>query len=78
MEEFCVKRVAIDSNCYFRVLVISFETVSCYPFSDILFPIQKQCYVLISIITKFVEIQQPLKLISNNSLCILVKRRQTI
>jgi hypothetical protein len=56
--DFCEK-IAGDGNCFFRGLDVSllFETVSTTLCSGILLLMQKQCYVVMSAITKTGEIQ---------------------
>jgi hypothetical protein len=49
--EAILKGVAGDGDCFFQSLLrVLLETVSCY--SVFLFPMQKQCYIVLSTITK--------------------------
>jgi hypothetical protein len=63
MGEFSVKSVAGAGNSLFHSLAILLETVSYYSVSGILQSMQKKCYVVLSKIAKYVEIQRALTLV---------------
>jgi hypothetical protein len=50
--------MAGDENSLFQSLAILFKNSVISLCQDILFPTQKQCYIMLSTITKPVEIQQ--------------------
>jgi ABC-type iron transport system FetAB permease component len=58
-----VNRVTSDGKCLFRSLAMLLQNISCYFLLIYLFSVQKQCYAVLSIIAKSVEIQRAVTLI---------------